>query len=232
MNTKPKKNLNEKPEWAMIFDVDGTMVDNSKYHESAWIELGKRHNIPIDHNFYMKNIHSKSNIDVAHDVFKEMVGLEKGLSFGVEKGAIYRQMYRPVLREIPGFTNLIKILSSMNVPCAAASNSPRPNIDMVLEELKIENCFCAVIDNSQVKKGKPDPEMFLAAAEKMQVHPSKCIVIEDSISGFKAAENAKMPYIVITVGANQKDLKYAVNPKAMHKDFTTLTIEELKCCLR
>lgn len=218
--------------WAVIFDVDGTMVDNSRYHEKAWIELGRRHGIPIDHNFYMNSIHSKSNINVANDVFADMVGLEKGLSFGLEKGAIYRELYRPLLKEIAGFTAFLRKLCSAEAACCAASNSPRPNIDMVVEELDIGDCLNCIIDNGMVKRGKPDPEMFLAAADKMRVSPAKCVVIEDSVSGFAAAESAEMPYVVITAGASPEDLPKAVNARAVHRDFTDITVGELKSFLR
>ncbi len=216
--------------WAVIFDVDGTMVDNSSYHEMAWIELGRRHNIAIDHRFYMDNIHSRSNIHVAHDVFAEMVGLEKGLLFGVEKSAIYRQLYRRHLREIPGFTKLLRSLRSQGIACCAASNSPRANIDMVIEELAIQDCISYIVDNSMVKKGKPSPEMFLAAAAALGVASCNCVVVEDSVSGFKAADNAGMSYIAITVGANAKDLPFAATARAVHHDFTTVTVEQLRGC--
>ena len=224
----PNNNNTPTADWSVIFDVDGTMVNNSRYHKNAWIELGHRHDIGIDEEFYMTHIHSKSNVDIAYTVFADMVGVEKGLALGEEKGAIYREMYRPDVKEMPGFTNLIKQLTAIGVQCAAASNSPKPNIDMVLEELNLAHHFKVIIDNGQVKQGKPDPEMFLTAAKQMNTPPARCIVVEDSISGYLAAEAANMPYIVITAGSYIPDLKKAKKASALHKDFTTVTIEKLK----
>lgn len=217
--------------WAVIFDVDGTMVDNMQYHEKAWIELGRRRNLPIDHKFYIEKIHSRNNDDISRKHFVPMVGTEKALTIGKEKEAIYREIYRPVIKEIPGLGDLLAALAELGVPCAAASNSPTDNVNMVLEELAIKKFFKVVLDYTQISKGKPDPEILLTAAGRLGVVPARCIVVEDSISGFRAAQRAKMPYIVITAGAHQNELKYATEAKAVYEDFTSITTARLQNCL-
>lgn len=217
--------------WAVIFDVDGTMVDNMQYHKNAWIELGRRHNLPIDHKFYLENIHSRNNDQIARKHFAPLLGIEKALALGEEKEKIYRETYRPMIKEIPGLRGLLGKLARLNVSCAAASNSPRGNVDMVLEELDIKQFFKVIMDYTQISKGKPDPEILLAAAERLGVAPARCVVVEDSISGFRAAQQAKMPYIVITAGANRDEVKHATEARAVYEDFTAITIERLQNCL-
>ncbi len=218
----------EKPNLGVIFDVDGTMVDNAPYHQQAWIELGKLYDLPINEEFYDQHIHARSNVMIAKTLFGDDITIEKIKKVGGEKEVIYRQNYRPVVKEIPGLIDLLKTLSENNIPCAAASNSPEDNVTMVLEELNIGKYFTAVIDHDKVTKGKPEPEALFTAAKEMGVEPENCIVFEDSPFGFQAAEKANMVYVVITEGANGENLSAPYSPNAMHKDFTDVTIEELR----
>ena len=213
--------------WAVIFDVDGTMVDNAAYHENAWIELGRRYDLGITRQFYRENIHSRSNDKNVKRLFADKATPEMIERISNEKEEIYRDSFRPVLVEIPGLTSLLEALYAEGVRCAAASNSPKGNVDMVLDELGIRKYFAAVIDRDMVSTGKPDPEIFLRAAEKTGVAADKCIVVEDSVSGFAAADNAQMPYIVITHGADAEELKHATSAQAMFRDFTEVTPEVL-----
>jgi len=214
--------------WGVIFDIDGTMVDNAEYHQQAWVELGRRYNKPITAEFYRKHIHSRSNLNNIRIIFGDTTRPEMIEKLGGEKEAIYRQSFRPVIKEIRGLTNLLKALNQSSVGCAAASNSPKPNVDMVLDELDIRKYFQVVIDHDQVRKGKPDPEILLSSAAKLGIKPAQCVVIEDSISGFKAAEQAGMAYIVILAGADRKELKSAAGARAMYEDFSQITPASLK----
>jgi len=213
--------------WGVIFDVDGTMVDNLKYHQQAWIEIGRRYSLNITPEFYRAKIHSRSNDWIVSSLFTDKIEPELVEKIGEEKEAVYRQLFRPVVKEVPGLTSLLKQLKSCAVPCVAASNSPIENINMVLNELDIRKYFIAVITYMDVAKGKPDPQIFLAAAQKLALPPKHCLIIEDSVSGFQAAENAQMPYIVITAGADENELKAAGSAKAFYKDFTKITPGEL-----
>ncbi|MBW8034876.1 MAG: HAD family phosphatase [Planctomycetes bacterium] len=214
--------------YAAIFDVDGTMVDNASYHQNAWIALDKRYDLAITPEYYLANIHSRSNDKNVRKLFPDAGSDEFINRISKEKESIYRSTFRPVLKEIPGLTNLIKELSRQNIPCAAASNSPKANVDMVLDELDIRKYFSVIIDRDQVTAGKPNPEILLTTAKQLAHPPQNCIVFEDSLSGFKAAQNAKMPYIVITAGAKKQELKHAKNPIATYHDFTKITPESIK----
>jgi len=183
-----------RPSWAVIFDVDGTMVNNIAYHQKAWIEFGRRNGITIDEDYYRRNIHSRGNNDIVRNNFPHLIkegSGKNGESVAAEKEMIYREMFRPVVTEIAGLRRLVEELHAAGVPMAAASNSPGGNVEMVLSELGIEKFFEVVIDCEQVRRGKPDPEIFLTAAEKMDIEPGRCVVVEDSISGFEAARRAK-----------------------------------------
>jgi beta-phosphoglucomutase family hydrolase len=216
----------QRAHWGVIFDVDGTMVDNAQYHQAAWTELGARYGKSITSQFYQEHIHAHTNDSIVRTLFGD-VSSEQIAKISNEKEIIYRASFRPAIKEIPGLTNLLKALKNDAVPCAAASNSPEANVDMVLDELNLSQYLDVVINNDQVERGKPDPEIFLTAAVGLHIQPQRCVVFEDSISGFKAARRAKMPCIAITARHDNQIHKLIAPPRA-YKDFTTITLQELK----
>ena len=220
------KSGNSSTGWGVIFDVDGTMVDNAEYHQDAWVELCARYNKTISSEFYREHIHAQTNDSIVRTIFGN-VSNETIDKISSEKEVIYRESYRPVIKEIPGLTNLLKALRAEAVPCGAASNSPKENVDMVLDELDIRKYFDVVINNDQVGRGKPDPEILLAAAAGLGLRPEKCVVFEDSASGFKAAHRAQMPFIAITAHHDRQTLRLIAGRPA-HADFTKITPADLK----
>ena len=207
--------------WGVILDVDGTMVDNAQYHQAAWTQLGAQYGKSITSQFYQEYIHAHTNESIVRTLFGD-VSDEMIAKVSNEKEIIYRESFRPVIKEIAGLTDLLKALKCKAVPCAAASNSPKANVDMVLDELNIRQYFEVVINNDQVARGKPDPEILLTAAAKLGLKPAKCVVFEDSASGFKAAQRAQMPYIAITAGVDGEILEFISGHRA-YKDFATIT---------
>lgn len=216
------------PEWGVIFDMDGTMVDNLAYHEQAWLEFGRRHQLPITPDFYRAQLHSRSNDVIAHALLGPGVSPAQAQSLSEEKESIYRELYLPHVRENPGLSRLLDELMECGIPRAAASNSPRVNVELILKALGVRERFNAVVALTDVERGKPYPDLVLAAASELGLPASRCLVMEDSVSGFRAAEAAGAPYIVITIGADRADLKYATQARAVHHDFTDLNRERLR----
>ncbi len=210
-------------DWAAIFDVDGTMVDNARYHEAAWIELGRRHGFGITPEFYRQHIHARSNDRNIRALLGEAAGEADIRRLGDEKEEIYRESFQSVMNEIPGLTALLAALSDEGVACAAASNSPKANVDMVLDGLDIRRYFRIVLDRDLVRVGKPDPEMFLRISAELSIEPRRCVVLEDSASGFLAARRAGMSCVAIACGADPEDIQTADHLAEVHQDFTTIT---------
>ncbi len=215
--------------WAVIFDVDGTMVDNVLYHERAWIELGRRYGFGITSEFYREKIHSKSNDKNVRTLIPG-ASIEQINSIAEEKEVIYRESYRPYIREIAGLRVLLESLFEAGVLMSAASNSPKGNVDMVIDELGIRDYFCTVIDRDQVSRGKPDPELFLRASEGMGVESERCVVFEDSISGFGAARAAGMGFIAITDGADNESLSGNEGALGVYRNFEGITVDLIAEC--
>jgi HAD superfamily hydrolase (TIGR01509 family) len=214
-------------QFGVIFDIDGTMVNNTPYHRQAWFELCRRYAIELDHQSYHEKIHARSNDTIVPNLFGDGVDAAFVLKIEQEKEGIYRDSFRPVLQETPGLTALLETLRDAQIPCAAASNSPKPNVDFILDEMNLRRFFQAVTYRDLVKVGKPHPELLLKAAEGLGLPPERCMVFEDSASGFKAARAAGMPYIAITDGADPHELTEAHDAAAIHGDFTEIDPHKL-----
>ena len=222
--------MNPKPQqitWAAIFDVDGTMVDNRRFHEAAWLELGRRRGMPITSEFYRERIHSRSNAETAGLLLGPDADRDAAAALSAEKEALYRDLYLPEIQEIPGLTELLTKLAEAGIPCAAVSNSPPANVAMVIDELGIRARFACILDCTQAARGKPAPDLFLQAAKQIGIPIRHCLVLEDSVSGFAAAEAAGAPYVVVKSGSDPSELVHAHRPAAMVTDFTELSVEKM-----
>lgn len=213
--------------WGVIFDLDGTMVNNSAHHRQAWFELCRRYGMTLMHTDYHEKIHARSNDKIVPNLFGKDVDVSFVQQIQDEKETIYQDAFRPVMSETPGLTALLTALNDAGVPCAAASNSPKTNVDFVLDGLNLRRFFKNIIDRDQVAVGKPNPEMMFQSAAALGLLPQRCLVFEDSASGFAAARNAGMPYIAIINGTDPSELPDAHDAKLKCNDFTTLTVDNL-----
>lgn len=212
--------------WGVIFDLDGTMVNNSAFHRRAWVELCRRRGITLTDADYYQKIHARGNDKIAANLFGQTdEPFVRQLEH--EKETLYQTLYKPYLAEIDGLTALLTDLQRHNIPCAAASNSPKTNVDFVLDGLNLRRFFASVLDRSAVSVGKPDPEILLKSCAQLGLKPQQCLVFEDSASGFAAARNAGMPYIAITIGTDPSELPQAYDALMQLRDFTGLTAQRL-----
>lgn len=214
--------------WGVIFDVDGTMVDNKDYHERAWFELCKRHGLELTAEDYRTRIHARTNDKIIPDIFGADISINAADSIAIEKETIYRDLYRPHVKPLPGLIQFLNELKDRGIPCAAASNSPAGNVNLVLDELGIRHYFASVITADDVSHGKPDPEIFLTSAERLGLPPQRCIVFEDSAPGFEAARRADCPYIAIAIGADKEHLACSDGAAAMYHDYTEFTLTDIE----
>lgn len=213
--------------WGVIFDVDGTMVDNHGFHQRAWIALGRRRGLPIDAEYYMNHIHSKDNAVIMENMRRNFGRDGLDASVAEEKEAIYRELYGPLVDPMPGLARFLGELRALGVPCAVASNAPEPNARMILARLGVEEQFRGVFTPGDGLAGKPAPDLFLAAASAIGLPPERCVVFEDSYSGFIAADAAGMPCVAILRGASPVSLPRAAGVFQRHQDFTTVAAEAL-----
>ncbi len=212
---------------AVIFDIDGTMVPNTPYHEQAFIELGRRHQIPITAKDYQQRFHARTNKEIIKDMFGPETLEQKILELSYEKEQIYREIYSSWLSEVPGLKTLIADLRANKIKCCAASNGPRENVQMVIKLLDLSQQLEFALSYEDVTRGKPAPDLFLESAHRMGVAPQDCLVIEDSLTGFAAARSAGMKFIAVRSHCSGDSVLTATDALLVIEDFTGLSFSKL-----
>jgi HAD superfamily hydrolase (TIGR01509 family) len=222
-----------KNSFAVIFDVDGTMVNNTAVHKGVWLELlDSRYGMKLSEQEYHDKVHARSNDKIVQNLFGAEASAELIEKIADEKEKLYRKTFAPHLQEITGLRRLLVELEQAGISCGIASNSSKENVDFVLDGLNLQRFFKVAINRDMVKVGKPDPESLLRAANELGYPPERCLVFDDSASGFRACRNAGMKYIAITAGTEEADLKETYDAAAKYADFSAITTEILFTIMR
>ncbi len=199
--------LNKGFNWAVIFDMDGTLIDNTPYHFKSWQALYKKYGKgELSKQTYYTEISGVPIMETLKKVFgndHDEAGLKELLK---EKEEFYREIYAPFLVAINGLENFLAELKNDGVKMAMATSATVEDIDFILNKIPIRNDFDVIVNSSMVSKPKPNPQIFLKAAEKLDMDPARCIVFEDSLVGIKAANSAGMKVIAITTGHTADEL--------------------------
>jgi len=205
--------------------MDGTLIDNTPYHFKSWQALFKHHNLgELSENTYKTEISGVPIIETLRRLFGDKydeAGLQKLLD---EKETYYRKIYAPHLKPVNGLVDFLSALKDAGVKMAIASSATVGDISFILDKIPIRGDFESIIDGSRVSKGKPNPQIFLKAAEDLKANPKDCVVFEDSIAGIKAANAAGMKVVGITTGHKAAELQPS---NLVIDDYTQLTVEKL-----
>jgi beta-phosphoglucomutase len=209
LSVRVEKILNKFKTKAVLFDLDGTLIDNNSYHRQTWEKylekIGKR----ISEEEFNANMNGRTNADAIKYIFGKEMGEEEAMKYTLEKEALYREIYQPFIKPVPGLIDFLETLKSKNIPMAIATSGIQPNIDFMFENIPIEKYFKAVVNSSHIKKGKPDPEIYLKVALLLGVPPQNCLVFEDAVVGIKSAKAAGMKVIAVATTQPKEELEKA-----------------------
>ncbi|MEO8719961.1 MAG: HAD family phosphatase [Ginsengibacter sp.] len=194
---------------AVIFDLDGTLLDNNSFHLKSWIEYLKNIGRNISEKEYNKNINGRTNKDVIEYIYDRKMSSEEILKYSLEKEALYRKLYQPFIEPVTGLIEFLEILNKKNIPMAIATSGIQPNIDFMFQHVPIEKYFKIVINSSHITKGKPDPEIYLKVASLLNISPQNCLVFEDAVVGIKSAKDAGMKVIAVATTQTIEELSIA-----------------------
>ena len=198
---------------ALIFDMDGTMIANKDYHDQAWINFCKTYHQDADIDDFINRYSGKTNEAILELVFGKKLSKAEILQYEEIKETMYREAYAPHFKLVDGLVDLLKNVKNKGIPMAVATSAPTVNVDFVLDTGNIRSYFEAIIDSSQIKEGKPSPEVFIKAAHALGVKPEDCVCFEDSKAGIAASRAAGM----YTVGiATEHSLNRLIELGAHH----------------
>ena len=174
-------------DFCVIFDMDGVLADTGPIHFESWVKMAAEIGVEFTREIFEDTFGQQSPT-----ITRKLVGPEVD-EFLVEKWAsrkefYYREIVRDKLTPLPGVIKIIKELKSEGIKLAIGSSGPPENVDLILSQLNIKTFFNVIITAAEVKKGKPEPDVFLIVAKNLNINPKNCLVIEDAPVGIKAAK--------------------------------------------
>jgi beta-phosphoglucomutase len=194
--------LNLNPELALIFDLDGVIVDSMPTHTLAWERYLESNG--IDPANIEARMHGKRNDELVRDLFGSHLDERAVFEHGAAKERLFREMIGATLAEklVPGIREFLAE-ASKTVPLAVGTNAEPANVEFTLNGAGIRQYFRALVDGSQVPRAKPAPDVYLRAAELLGIDPANCIVFEDSPVGIQAARAAGMRVVGLLTHASR-----------------------------
>jgi HAD superfamily hydrolase (TIGR01509 family) len=208
--------------------MDGVITASNPYHRRAWQAVCRRHGKHVPASKFTK-IYGRINAEIVEFLFGRRLTRAEILRYAEEKEALYRAAYRAHAKPVAGLLDLLKKLKAARVPRAVATSAPTANVRMILSRTGARRYFRTVVDSTGIKKGKPHPDIFLRAAHKLGVPPSRCVVFEDSLAGIEAAHRAGMKVVGITTTHSRRELSHA---DRVIRDFRGLSPESLEALWR
>jgi len=176
---------------AVIFDMDGVIVETGPQHFAAWrklfAEMGRELSKEEFHGTF-----GRRNREILRYTLGDKLSETQIEELGRKKEEYYRALLGEGVKAAPGFVPLLKALRAKGFKIAVGTSAPQQNVELILDKLGVREQLDAVVTAEDVERGKPDPETFLLAAQRCNVQPRKCVVFEDAVAGIQAAKAAGM----------------------------------------
>jgi len=194
---------------AVIFDWDGVVIDSSAQHERAWEILAKEISKPLPDGHFLLGFGKKNQV-----IIPEILGWATDpttiTSLSNRKEEIYRELVQASgIHVLPGARELLAALLEAGIPRSIGSSTPRANLDAIFAATGLDAFFDAIACGDDVTHGKPAPDIFLLAAQRLHIPPADCLVIEDAHVGLEAARRAGMTTLAVATTNPLADLQYA-----------------------
>lgn len=181
---------------AVIWDMDGVIADTAPYHFRAWQEVFQKRGVDFTEDDFRRKFGQRNDTIIRNTLGEDISQSEIDV-IASDKERNFRQRVRQNIKPLPGAIKLITSLKQHGFSMALASSAPMENIQLVTRGLGIESSFQAIVSGREVNEGKPSPQGFLLAAQKLGVEPKNCIVIEDAVAGVTAAKRAGMRCLAV-----------------------------------
>lgn len=191
---------------ALIFDMDGTMIDSMPFHAKSWVEFTRRHGISIEVDDLMRRTTGRTGAECMNELFGRTLEVQRAWALIAEKEAIYRDLFSPVFSEVTGFKQFAQNVRAINLKVGVGTAGDQHNIKFAFSHLKMPFVPHAVVGGDEGLPGKPEPAIFLEVAKRMGAAASACIVFEDAPFGIEAARRAGMRAVAICTSHTAAEL--------------------------
>lgn len=212
---------------AFIFDIDGTIIDSMPYHTRSWPVLFARHGIGEEHLAIAQGGAGRTGVELIREILGAGIAEERARALVDEKEVIYRDLFRPEFREVPGFTAFARAAKAAGLKVGLGTAGNPENIAFAIAGLALHDFFDAAVGAADVSHGKPEPDIFLEAARRMNVAPAQCVVFEDAPLGIEAARRAGMRAVALTT--SDPEHVFAGYPHVIRacRDYRKLAVDEV-----
>jgi beta-phosphoglucomutase len=208
---------------AVIFDLDGVVVSTDDYHYRAWKAMADEEGIYFDRtiNERLRGVSRMESLEIILEKANKEYSGEERIQMAEKKNSLYRELLNELAPSdiLTGVMKVLEELKERKIKIAIGSSSK--NTPMILEKIGLKNYFDEVADGNEIKNSKPDPEVFLLAAKKLNINTEECLVVEDADAGVEAALAGKMKVLAVGYASS--------NPKANYKfkDLSLLDVGEI-----
>lgn len=191
---------------AVIFDMDGVICHTNPYHSRAFREFFSKRNLAPTEEDFARHMYGKSNSYILSHFLQRVIEGEELLQLEEEKEGLFRELYEPYVEPIQGIVGFMQDLKAHGVVLGVATSAPRANLDLIVSKVPIREMLGSILASEDVRKHKPDPEVYLTSARNLGVSPGQCVVFEDSFSGVSAALNAGMLVVGVLSSHSREEL--------------------------
>ncbi|MCC7291051.1 MAG: HAD family phosphatase [Phycisphaerales bacterium] len=194
----------------VIFDLDGVLIDSAAAHLESWRRLASRHGLSVSDAQFSQTF-GRQNRDIIPILWGQPLPPDEVAALADGKEAAYRDIVRGRVTEItmPGARALIRDCHASGMKLAIGSSTPPENVELALGEMGVAQLFSACVTSRDVTRGKPHPDVFLQAADRIDLDPARCVVIEDAPSGIDAALAAGCVAVGLTSHHSREKLAHA-----------------------
>jgi beta-phosphoglucomutase family hydrolase len=202
-----------------IFDWDGVIINSAAHHEASWEKLARelKRILPLDH--FKRGFGMKNEV-IIPELLRWTTDPAEISAISLRKEELYRELVRELgIAALPGVESWLSTLRDAGIRCVIGSSTHRENITATLDVLGFRDFFADIVSAHDVKRGKPDPEVFLTAADRIGVSPARGIVFEDALVGIAAAHAAGMRVVAVTTTEPEE--------KLLHADWVVERLDEL-----
>lgn len=194
--------------FGLLFDMDGVIVDTNQFHKETIRIFCEQRGISVSDQVLKEKVYGRVNKEWIPAIFPGL-STKAYEQLADEKEALFRQRFAPYLKEVDGLSTFLQKMQSLKIKMAVATSAPPENADFILKGLTIASYFSVVLNSSHIDNGKPHPEIYLKAAEAIELAPENCIVFEDSLSGVNAGIAAGCKVVAISTTHTPAELSKA-----------------------
>jgi len=213
---------------AVIFDMDGVLVDSNPFHLEKWRDFLVKHKVPFDPAELPNQILGSHNDAAFRLFFGDRLSAEQRQQLGEELEATFRKTFKAHAAPLPGLEALLKSLTAAGIPMAVASSAMMKNVQFVVDALGFHDYFQACVSGDDAQHPKPDPEIYLKAAARLGVQPEACAAFEDSFVGIEAAKAARMKCVAIASSFAFDELQRQSHADLVIQSFQEISLDRLR----